>query len=279
MIIKRKLFSNKEDDNKKNLAIGAGAAGTGGVLLAKTRKGHLTGKVTRYHDTNTENIKNILNEGLKASKANDPNNFTNTLLNDVDMSKKKDLIYTAKKKKLAFEVGAKRTGEIPTDTYRFFKRAKKHKVLKLEFDYDQIKNNPRITNPELRGAKNGDEFLYKIREKVLKDRGLNKDQIRHQLNMLQNQPSERQKTIFKEAFNDLNEGTHIFKGNIDSSHIVGGKGYHKRTLKQIGKYIKNNPKRFGKEAIKGAAGAALLGYGAKKLYDHYKKDKDDNTKK
>ena len=86
------------------------------------------------------------------------------------------------------------------------------------------------------------------------------------------------KKTFKDQYKILGEGTHIFEGDVDPSHIVGGKGYKKRTLKQVAKYIKNNPGRFGKEAAKVATGAALVGYGAKKAVDYYK-DKNKKDKK
>lgn len=109
IILRDKLFSKKkerdssdndedkkreEDENKAAIA-GIGAAG----ILATTKPGRLTGKVTRYHNTEKKNVKSILKEGLKAKYSEDPNNLTNRVVRDVDMSKKKDLIYTAKKKK------------------------------------------------------------------------------------------------------------------------------------------------------------------------------------
>ncbi len=63
------------------------------------------------------------------------------------------------------------------------------------------------------------------------------------------------------------------RGDISSKHIVGGNGYKKRSAKQVMRYIKNNPKRFGKEAAKVTAAATAIGYGAKTLYDYNKKQK------
>ena len=115
MIVKR----NKTFSIKKNIAIGVGAIGLGGALLAKTKKGHLTGKVTRYHDTETKNVGNILREGIKSKHSMDPGNITNTTLKDVALDKKKDLVYTSKTKRGAFNIGETRAGEdIPNPDLR-----------------------------------------------------------------------------------------------------------------------------------------------------------------
>jgi hypothetical protein len=125
-------------------------------------------------------------------------------------------------------------------------RGSKNKTLKLEFDYDEIKSQEKIKNPELRGAKNWKEYLEIRSKKHPEFKDLPKSKI-------------------KKAFKALDEETHIFKDDIDSSHIVGGKGYKRRTMKQVGKYIKNNPIRFGKEAAKIGVGASLGAYSIKKL--------------
>jgi hypothetical protein len=138
---------------------------------------------------------------------------------------------------------------------------KDHQTLKLEFDYDEIKGQKRIKNPELRGAKNAKEFYERRKHGLFEpDKYEKLDPINKYAN--------------KMTFKDLGEGTHVFKGDIDPSHIVGGKGYKKRTMKQVKKYIKNNPGRFGKEAAKVGTGVALGGYAIKKGIDSTKKDSD-----
>ena len=82
----------------------------------------------------------------------------------------------------------------------------------------------------------------------------------------------------KEAFKMLNDNAHLFDKDIDPSHIVGGKGYKKRTLKQVGKYIKNNPGRFGKEAGKVIVGAGAATYGVSKMAKKRREIRNDNTK-
>lgn len=229
-------FSDLDNLDKATVA-GIGSAG----LLSTTKTGRLTGKVTRYHNTEIGNVENILNEGIKGKYAADPNNITNKVVGDVDPSKKENLIYTAKKKSLADNVGKHRQqlGGQPGRT------------LKLEFDYDDIKNSERIANPELRGAKNSKEF----REAFKKAKG-------YDLGYLSS----------KEAWKSLNDDTHVFRGDIDPKYIVGGKGYKKRTLRQVARYIKNNPGRFSKEAAKVGVGVGLGAYALKKLRDSSNED-------
>lgn len=200
----------------------------------------------------------------------DPDNLTNTVLNansrNPGADKLKDLVYTSKNKSGAFKVGIRRAqlrGQIGhngifeeihphEDVYKEILRGKSpyHKTLKLEFDYDKIKHSPKIENPELYGIKTAEDIqkLYP---------GINKRSAKIQLK-------------------SLGRDTHIFKGDISPSNIVGGKGYHKRTIGQVASYIKKNPKRFGKEAAKGLAGAALIGYGVHRLL---RKNKEDDSKK
>lgn len=140
-------------------------------------------------------------------------------------------------------------GPMPDD---YINALKNNKTLKLEFDYDELKGSPRIENPELRGSKNWKEFNKKVPQDPISA---------------------------YTSYKTLGEGTHIFKGDIDPKHIVGGKGYKKRTLEQIKKYIKNNPKRFGKEAAKVGTGLIIGGYAVKKAIDSGKKKKKKQKEK
>ena len=266
MIIRRKLFSKKSDElEDKSLLQGGASAllGIGGAgVLSQTKTGRLTGKVTRYHNTKIENVNDILENGIKASKSTDPNNLTNRVLRDIDMNAKEGLVYTAKEKKTANGIGATRDwlerksknggwGLLFGPDEEFAKESKnptRSKTLKLEFDYDDIKGQERVANPELRGGKSLEE-VNKIRA------------------------SKGMRPMTKEQFKALGEGTHIFKGDIDPSHIVGGKGYKKRGASKVLNYIKNNPGRFGKEALKVAGGVGLIsgaGVLAKKSYENSK---------
>ena len=220
-----------------NKSIKSGLLALGSIgLLSSIKPERLTGKVVRYHNTEAKNVDSIMKEGLKTKHSEDPDNLTNLALKNIDIDKKKGLIYTSKSKRVADKVGEARER---TKTGSEENASKNNKTIKLVFDYDEIKNNPKIENPELRGAKDWKE--YKKIRKYDSDK------------------------LAKKVFRGLNDETHIFNNDIDSSHIVGGKGYEKRKLKQILKYIKNNPGRFGKEAAKLVTGIALS-IGAVKTY-------------
>lgn len=255
-ILRYKTFSstNKESHSKeKALVSGIGSA----ALLGSTRTGRLTGKVTRYHNTENKNVSNILKEGLKSKYADDPNNLTNMALPNISKKEKSGLVYTSKTRLGGLSAGTAREYHKKVKSGNFWKAIsgidlkdlkdarKNSTTLKLEFDYDDLKNKERIKNPELRGAKNWKEY-----KNLLKQNGRNVSDIGARV-----------------EYKELNNSTHIFRGDIDSSHIVGGKGYKKRSLKQVGKYIKNNPGRFGKEAAKVGAGIGLGVYSGKKAYD------------
>lgn len=220
--------------------------------------------MVRYHNTETGNVESILKEGLNPKFAEDPNNITNRVLQDVPMEKKKGLVYVAKKKSTANSVGTQRQRikEIiegkrppiqnlnPEDILGLIGKSKHHKTLKLELDYDDIKRRL-ADNPELRGAKTADEFW----------------------NIMTKSGKPMTKSQSAETFKVLGKGTDVIKGGIDPKYIVGGKGYTKRGLKQVIKYAKNNPARFGKETGKIAAGVGVLGLTAGKVIHDKKKKK------
>lgn len=258
---KKKKAETRDRDELVAIGSGLGSA----AILGNTKPGRLTGKVVRYHNTEKKNVENILKEGLKSRYAEDPENLTNTVLPDIDMNEKRGKVYTSKSRLGAFETGLAREYEKRTKDQFLFKDPvgfediinTKHndKTLKLEFDYDELKGKKRIANPELRGAKTKEEFY----EKLSKARpGVTKQEA-------------------YDLFKQLGEGTHVFEGDIDPKHIVGGEGYKRRTFKQIGKYIKNNPKRFGKEAAKVTAGVSLGALSIKKIND-LRKDNNEGKK-
>lgn len=228
IILRNKSFSKKEKENDdKDLMIGGTAAVGGTIVLGNTKKNRLTGKVVRYHDAPTEVIDKIKEEGLKIKYADDPNNLTNQILRDVPKEEKTGKIYTAKKKKGAFVVGTTRAynnGQIGYEEMireQLIGKSPHHKVLKLEFDYDEdIKGKKHIKNPELRGAKNAKEFFNKRPRGLFEFRG-EWDEL-NPIDKLQQ----------KQAYDTLSEKeTHIFDHDIDSSKIVGGKGYKKTYFK------------------------------------------------
>jgi len=267
IVLRQNMFSKKTKDKNNtidNAVIGTGAAITGGSLASRKVRGRLTGKVVRYHNTEAENVKSILEEGLKASKANNPESYTRQVLTHIKADPALDnKIYTAKKRSVANSVGAGKENlkGNPFGALRESIFPKKHKTLKLVFDYDKdIKGKPRIENPELLGAKNWKEY-HERRPKSLLEDVLGEDMSKY---------------MSKDAYKALGEGTHVFDHDIDPSKIVGGKGYKRRSLKDVKRYIKNNPKRFAKGAAPVAVGAGVIATGAALKHKHNKDKKKED---
>lgn len=96
-------MNDKDKENRKQ--IGGAAAILGGVSLGDKvrREGLLDGRKKLYHNTRKENIEGVLEKGLLASKANDVDNFTNTVMrtNGVeDLKPFQNKTYLATKKEL-----------------------------------------------------------------------------------------------------------------------------------------------------------------------------------
>ena len=116
-------------------------------------------------------------------------------------------------------------------------------------------------NPEFRGTKDFEEFYKKA--------SFRKDK--------------KERRRLKKYYDEFSgakgtKGTAIFEGDIDSKYIKGSKNYERNSLKQISKYIKNNPKRFMKGVGKTALGASLIGGGVLLSTGKLNKNKNDNTK-
>lgn len=252
----------------KNL-LGVGALYGGGTLVSKglgqlkDAKEELTGLQEMYHNTDTKNVGSIFNEGIKSKFAEDPNNITNQTLTDVSMDKKKGKVYLARDKHIADEVGQNRKVSSLTvkkednGKLRYqFGHNDSGKTLKVNIPYEDLKKMKQVENPELRGAKNAQEFAKKL--------GLDKvdDDI-------------------KNSFRDLGKRTVVIEGDVASKYIKGSKDYQKYGLKEMGNYIKHNPGRFAKGAGRGLLGTAVIGgggylayKGGKRVVDGIIKDKD-----
>lgn len=117
-ILRQSSFSKTKEDRKredekekrKGLLVGGGTALAGGAILSTANKNKLTGRVVRYHNTPIENVGSILENGIKASYANDPKSYTRTIIGGgvEDKTKLDNLVYTAKRKIDANGVGATR---------------------------------------------------------------------------------------------------------------------------------------------------------------------------
>lgn len=107
---KTKEDRKREEEKRKGLLVGGGTALAGGAISSTANKNKLTGRVVRYHNTPIENVDSILENGIKASYANDPMSYTRTVIGGgvEDKTKLDNLVYTAKRKTDANNVGVTR---------------------------------------------------------------------------------------------------------------------------------------------------------------------------
>lgn len=227
--------------NRKKLL--GGTLALGGATVAKKQydKGNLTGRETLWHNTNKKNVGSILEKGLQASYALDPDNLTNTVLHDVPKSELANKVYLARKKINALGTGiAASLNEQPgflkdqfkalTDTF------KKRETLKAKVPTWKFKE---VENPELRGAKSPREFAKKVRE----------------ANPMAFMTPEFE---LQSAFKSLGpKGTATIEGSIPPEYLKKSKLYKRIGMDELKAFIKANPKRFAK-----GAGIASLGAGA-----------------
>ena len=122
-----------------------------------------------------------------------------------------------------------------------------------------------VDNPELLGAKNEKDFVLKRYKKKLSR--MSKDER----NKLSKKDKKELVRLIKKQYKGLNsDGTLTIQGDISSKYIKGSKNYGKYGAKDFIKYVKNNPKRFGKESAKIIGGLSLVGSGVY-LYNKDKK--------
>lgn len=257
---KIKRFAKSSDNfDKDDARITGGLAGLGlGAKLAKSSKSKITGLEELYHNTDSKNIKSILDEGIKAKFAEDPNNLTNQVLGDVPMDEKKGKVYLGRKKSVSDGVGLSRDMRSGTNS----------KTLKVNIPYEDFKKMKEVDNPELRGAKSKSEFAKKLIEKEsASGNPLTDSKFGRAIIGLQG----------KEAYDTLNrKGTAVIEGDIASKYIKGSKDYQKYGLKEMGNYIKHNPGRFAKGVAKGTVGLGLATGGGYLAYKGIKgKNKED----
>lgn len=250
---RRKLFSDLSNEEKAGLAVAGGGAAVGSMVS----KDKLTGTVTRYHNTSKGNVGSIMEKGILGKYASDPNNLTNL----AGVPQEDNLVYLHKNKKPLRTIGAQRSklkGEINDDPLSILKEyyhPKHNKTLKVVLDYDKdVKGKAKIANPELLGAKSKEEYIENFKKKHLFGFLVDDSQL-------------------SKNYNNL-KGSHIIKGNVDPSKIVGSKHFKKRTIKDVLRYAKNNKTRFGKEVAKGVAAAGLVSGGVALGLKGYKNRKN-----
>lgn len=246
MIVLRRLFSSKtKDEEKKKSGLvrtaevigGAGLIGTGVEAIDSSyRAGDITGRKRLYHGTSKEAKKSILNEGLKGSKALDPDNLTNTMMGNLGKEDGRELVYTGKRRLSAMLMAINQRTmagkdpamvniSIPVDEYD-----------KLKKVYD----NPEFTK---RLGVNSKEEFVKVAEKSGTGKAVAK----------------RYYDLF--SGNKGTSGTRIIEGDIDSRYIKGSKDYQKNSLKEVLRYARKHPKRFLKGIGKTGIGISSVGGG------------------
>ena len=242
--------------------IGIGTAGAG-MDLKEISKGNLTGRETVYHNTNRRNVDSIKRNGILASRASDKDNITHKGLGDIlsedDMS---GLTYVARGKTPALGVGLTSAMYDSNDS-----DGKNHNdLLGAISDRKTLKANiPAwkmniVDNPELQGAKSRREFEPHIKHRIQK-KGPQGTIGATLYNPISTVGSKISSGIM---YDNLSEkGTHTIKGDIDPQYIKGSDKYSRATKEEIQDFIKNNPNRFSKGAIKAGVGVGAMIGGAR----------------
>lgn len=254
MKIRRKLYSDK--DNK----VSGGLVGLSGLgILGSIKRNKLTGLEKLHYSADSNFIDNIRENGIKSEYASNPNNITNTALKDIPIDQKQGKVYLAKKKHIADNVGSNR------DKLKLKGHSGKSKTLKVNIPYEDLKQMNIVDNPELLGAKNERDFILKRYKKKLSK--MSKDER----DKLSKKDKKGLIKLIKKQYKGLNsDGTLTIQGDVSSKYIKGSKNYGKYGAKDFIKYVKNNPKRFGKESAKIIGGLSLVGSGVY-LYNKDKK--------
>ena len=258
----------KEKDKTKDNILGGAAIG-GGLLTIKDTliKGHLTGRETFYHNTDKTNVASIKAEGLKASKALDPDNITNTLFrnlgikvpeeeiaNKVYLGKNKRVATTAGITKEMWDIKAKNPFALDflviNDAVEAAKKNREN--LKVKLPTWKFKE---VINPEIGTAKNFEEYLDIMRSRV---KGTVHEAHINDPDTLKN---------LKHNYDGLSKGTKVIEGDIGAEYIKGSKNYKGVSPKELKDYAKSNPGRFAKGVGLAGLGVGLIGVGVNKLID------------
>lgn len=236
MHILRKLFSKKKstkiEEGAKDV-VGLGLVSSGAVLAKNANKnGEISGRVNLYHSINKKHVKSALKNGLDGKYSKENSESLSNLVTRGKASKDpRDIIYLAKDKDLARETSLSR--------FNKSKGEKPSTYLKLSIPYDELKKKRTYGNPEFDNFRSFEEY---------RKRGGIKSAAE-----------------FKDLSGEKSSRTVLIDGKLGAERIKGSKKYQKNSLKEIGKYIKKNPKRFAKGAGKVLVGAGSIMAGAKLL--------------
>lgn len=240
------------------ILVGTGLSLAGIGLLSKANdEGKLTGTTHLYHGTTKKRIPKILKEGIKTSRAKDPD----TLLSDVyskDYIPEDSNVYLAKNRSMAEGVNktrhsVRRPGKVYNTPEDFEKDVKKRsQVLDIDIPRTVFKKMTRNQNPELLGAKDRKDFIKKYREK-------NKKKIEEGGGVSDWELSD--------AYNQLSDKNTVTLGNdIDPEYIRGSEKYNQSRWKNFKDNAKNNRAEFLGALGKAGLGAAGLGLGARMIF-------------
>lgn len=254
-MIGKVLFYNKlMEASDKDKQIGMSSIGVGGLAIHKSRP-LISGRTKLYHGTTKENVSKILKHGIHPSKIN-ANSITGILPDDIKNASK-DLAFTTKSKKQARFYG----GQAEYIKKRNIKIGQGH-AGDMRFMVDRIGIDMASHNPfDNKGIVKASVPLWNknIAHRVVKNpeaRGSFKEFSRARI------ADPISKVV---EYNELANNTKAFKHGLPSRYIKGSKNYQKLGLKEIGKYIKTKPGRFGTGVTLGTAGVGAVGYGLHKL--------------
>lgn len=257
----------------------AGIGGiAGGAYLVNKNIDKATGRERIYHGTGKENAKSILQEGLRGSRAGEGVSSRRVNLEGLVGDEIKNKVYVAKKKNVAqsfaLQAGLDGRGvaggnpeELLMDLDKgglekaktFLGAHKDGKVLKGVIPYEELQNGTIKTtaNPELLGLGKKDFVAEKMKS----------------IDPVQKLLNPNIDKMIAAGYDSLGKDTHVIEGGLDSKYFKGGEGYSRLNVKDVGRYAKKFPGRFGKGVALTAGGAGLAGGGAYALGSNLNNEK------
>ena len=250
----KKIQQNDQKQSLQRTGGIYGLAGGGAVATGAMKSGNVDGIKRMGHITDASRVDSIKKHGLKGTKLDD-DVLTTRVLNEkikngtINAKDVKGKVYLANNLETELSI---RGGKMQNGF------TEKQKKVKVHMPLEEVKKRS-TSNPELLGAKNGDEFVRKFRE----------------TNVFVPYNDAQLKKVYK----NLSKGTTVIDGDVASKYIKGSKDYQRNTLKNVAKHIKNNPKAFAKGVGQLGAGGALMGASAVALSKGLKKKSLDDIRK
>jgi hypothetical protein len=246
----------------KDKLLGTGLLGAGALTLSHSAlKKNLTGRETFYHGTDPQNVPAIKQEGIRPSAKPGSSTILETINPEAGI-KSKDLAFITTNKADARSYAIKQQ-----DINNIIK---KQKQFGLDLNPMDIMNVNSVFHEDLskRNPKN-----------PFNNSGIIKAEMptwKKEISDLLLQNPETEKGFVpglgtKKEFDTLNQAKGI-KGGLSPEFIKGSPKYKGLGLSELGQYIKAKPGSFTKGLGLGALGLGGVGFGAKKLYDHYSKE-------